>query len=78
MAPSFESGLSKVINMNGGPTQNAKLADLAKDTTDYDGSKHKLTTDWGSKVSNTDHWLSVSTEDRQGEQDLVPCIRRMK
>ena len=52
--------------MDGTAPQNPKLADLAKDTTHYDSSKEKLTTDWGNKVSNTDHWLSVSTEDKQG------------
>lgn len=66
MAPSLQDSLSKVVNMNGGASQNAKVADLAKDTTDYDGSEYKMTTDWGNKVNNTDHWLSVSTEERQG------------
>lgn len=52
--------------MDGSATENAKLSDLAKDTTNYDESRHKMTTDWGNKVSNTDHWLAATTEDRQG------------
>ena len=66
MASPNGNGLQKVVDMDGAATDNPKLADLAKDTTNYDESKHKMTTDWGSKISNTDHWLAVSTEDRYG------------
>ncbi len=52
--------------MNGAATDNPKLADLAKDTTNYDDSKHKMTTDWGNKISNTDDWLAVTTDDTYG------------
>ena len=66
MTSTLANGLQKVINMDGAAEQNPKLADLAKDTVNYDESKHKMTTDWGNKVSNTDHWLSASTDDRYG------------
>ena len=66
MAPSLSSGLQKVINTDGAATPNPKLADLSRDTTNYDQSKDKMTTDWGNKVSNTDHWLAVSTDDSYG------------
>ena len=66
MASHISNGLQKVVNMNGAATDNEKLKDLSKDTTNYDESKHKMTTDWGNKVSNTDHWLAVSTDDKYG------------
>lgn len=52
--------------MNGATSQNSKVADLSKDTKDSHDPNEKLTTDWGSKVSDTDHWLTVSTEDQYG------------
>jgi len=66
MASTSSNGLQKVVNMNGAATDNPKLADLAKDTTNYDDSKHKMTTDWGNKISNTDDWLAVTTDDTYG------------
>lgn len=55
MASTVANGMQKVVQMDGAASQNPKLADLAKDTTHYDSSKHKMTTDFGTKVSNTDH-----------------------
>ena len=66
MASTVANGLSKAINMNGGATDNPKLADMAKDTVDSADTNARLTTDWGNKVSNTDHWLAVSNDDRYG------------
>lgn len=64
MASTLSSGLQKV--MDGAAFQNPKLADISKDTKDSHDSNARLTTDWGSKVSDTDHWLTVSTEDQYG------------
>ena len=64
MASTLSNGLQKV--MDGAAFQNPKLADISKDTKDSHDSNARLTTDWGSKVSDTDHWLTVSTEDQYG------------
>ena len=66
MASTVANGLSKVVNMNGSATDNPKLADMSKDMINSEDTNARITTDWGSKVSNTDHWLAVSTEDRYG------------
>ena len=53
--------------MDGAASNNPKLAQLSQDTVNYDASQNaRLTTDFGTKVNNTDHWLSVSTEDHYG------------
>ncbi|KAI9817201.1 MAG: hypothetical protein M1827_001313 [Pycnora praestabilis] len=64
--------------MNGSSSQNAKQADLDKDRYNVHDPKCKLTTDWGIKVSNTDDWLTVSSEDRVGPQLLEDGIGREK
>lgn len=64
MASTISNGLQKVMDSTA--SQNSKLADLSKETKDSHDSNAKLTTDWGSKVSDTDHWLTVSTEDQYG------------
>ena len=66
MASTMANGLQKVVDMDGSATKNPKLTDLAKDTYDSHDTKAKMTTDFGQKVSNTDDWLTVSTEDRTG------------
>jgi len=56
--------MQKVVNMDGAASQNPKLADLAKDNTHYDSAQNaRMNTDCGNKVSNTNHWLTASTED---------------
>lgn len=64
MASALSNGLQKV--MDAGAPRNPKIADISKDTKDSHDPNAKLTTDWGSKVSDTDHWLTVSTEDQYG------------
>lgn len=64
MASTISNGLQRV--MDGAASQNPKLADISKDTNDSHDPNAKLTTDWGGKVSDTDHWLTVSTEDQYG------------
>ncbi len=66
MASTIASGLQKAVNMNGAATDNPKLADMSKDMVNSDDTNARITTDWGNKVSNTDHWLSVSTEEKYG------------
>ena len=78
MAPALSESLQKVVNMDGSANQNPKLADLTKNTTDFDVSKEKMSTDWGSKVSDTDHWLALSTDDRYGPSLLEDGHAREK
>jgi len=66
MASTVANGLQKAVNMNGAAASNAKLADMSKDMINSEDSNARITTDWGNKVSNTDHWLSVSTEEKYG------------
>lgn len=53
MASTLPEGLQKTVNIASAATQNAKLVDIAKDTTDYHDKNARITTDWGNKVSNT-------------------------
>lgn len=78
MASSIADGMHKIVNMDRAASSNPKLADLAKDTTHYDSSKNKMTTDWGNKVSNTDHWQTASTEDHIGPSLLEDNHAREK
>ena len=64
--------------MNEAGSDNPKLADLKKDTYDSHDSKARITTDWGQKVSNTDDWLTVSTEDKIGPSLLEDAHGREK
>ena len=76
MASTFSNGIHKAIS--GAAFQNPKLADIAQDTKDSHDPNTKLTTDWGSKVSDTDHWLTVSTEDQYGPAMLEDVHAREK
>ena len=78
MASTVSSGLQKVMKMNGSATNNPKLADLAKDTYNTEDTNTRITTDFGQKVGNTDHWLSVSTDDRYGPALLEDTHGREK
>ena len=78
MASTISSGLQKVVNMTGAQT-NAKLADLAKDTYNYSEDKNaRITTDFGTKVSNTDDWLTASNDDHVGPSLLEDFHAREK
>lgn len=58
-------------------SQGDKIADLQKDTVEYT-DKSRITSDYGVKQSNTDHWLSVSTEDQTGPALLEDPFGREK
>jgi catalase len=66
----------KVKEMAG--TQNKKVSDLAKDTKDVHDDSWKMTSDFGTKQSNTDHWLGVNTEDQTGPMLLEDPFGREK
>lgn len=79
MASTLASGLQKVVNMDGAAGDNPKLAQLSQDTVNYDASQNaRITTDFGTKVNNTDHWLSVSTDDHYGPALLEDTHGREK
>lgn len=78
MASTVSSGLQKVTNTDGPATNNPKLADIAKDTYNTEDTNTRITTDFGRKVGDTDHWLSVSTEDRYGPALLEDTHGREK
>ncbi|KAG5303355.1 catalase isozyme A [Histoplasma capsulatum G186AR] len=54
-----------------------KIADLARDTTDVNGCL-PFTTDHGVKVSNTDFWLRLASENQTGPSLLEDQIAREK
>lgn len=58
-------------------SQGDKIADLQKDTVEPTQDT-RITSDYGVKQNNTDHWLSVSTEDRQGPALLEDPFGREK
>lgn len=65
MSSTIASGLEKVKETVQTGGQDAKTADLARDTKVAD-DKSRFTTDFGCPVSNTDNWLTVSTDDKVG------------
>jgi len=78
MASSIASGLQKVTDMSAKMASNPKVADMAKDTVNVEKKEAKMTTDFGVPIANTDHWLSASTEDRQGPSLLEDVHGREK
>lgn len=59
-------------------TSDKKAADLARDTYNAEDHKARLTADFGTRQSDTDHWLSVTSEDRQGPLTLEDPFAREK
>lgn len=58
-------------------TVNKKLQDLEKDVYDVHQPQH-MTTDFGHKVSDTDHWLKVGSKDQVGAHLLEDQVGREK
>lgn len=54
-----------------------KLADLQKDTVEVNGKQH-MTTDYGIKISDPDHWLRVGSDQNTGPMLLEDQIAREK
>lgn len=54
-----------------------KIADLSKDTKEPTDKTH-LTSDYGVKLPDPEHWLSVSSEDRQGPSLIEDPFSREK
>lgn len=58
--------------------KNAKVAQLAADTKDVNDKSWRITSDYGVKQNNTDDWLKVATEDKQGPALLEDHFGREK
>jgi catalase len=54
-----------------------KFADLQKDTVELNDKQH-MTTDYGIKISDPDHWLRVADEKKTGPSLLEDQIAREK
>ncbi|KAF2681070.1 catalase-domain-containing protein [Lentithecium fluviatile CBS 122367] len=58
--------------------KNQKIADLATATKDVHDKSWRITSDYGVKQNNTDHWLSVASEDKTGPMLLEDPFGREK
>lgn len=58
--------------------QNKKVAQLAADTKDVHDPSYRITSDYGVKQNDTDHWLAAVSEDKQGPQLLEDPFGREK
>ena len=70
--------VSNAVKQAIGVSDTRKLDDMAKDTVNYHDEKNKLTTDYGVKLSNTDDWLKVASEDKTGPMLLEDPFGREK
>lgn len=70
--------VSNTVKQAMGMSNTRKLDDMAKETVNYHDEKNKLTTDYGVKLSNTDDWLKVVTEDKTGPMLLEDSFGREK
>lgn len=66
----------KAKNMTG--EQNKKVAQLSADTKDVHDGSYRITSDYGVKQNDTDHWLAAVSEDKQGPQLLEDPFGREK
>lgn len=58
--------------------KDTKIAQLAADTKDINDDSWRITSDYGVKQNNTDEWLKVATEDKQGPMLLEDHFGREK
>jgi hypothetical protein len=58
--------------------KNQKIADLSTATKDVHDKSWKMTSDYGVKQNNTDHWLTVASEDQTGPMLLEDPFGREK
>jgi hypothetical protein len=66
----------KVKDMAG--EKNQKIADLSTATKDVHDKSWKMTSDYGVKQNNTDHWLTIASEDKTGPMLLEDPFGREK
>ena len=70
--------VSNTVKQAIGGSSSRKFDDMAKDTVNYHDEKNKLTSDFGVKLSNTDDWLKVASEDKTGPMLLEDQFGREK
>ena len=70
--------VSNTVKQAMGVSSTRKLDDMAKETVNYHDEKNKLTSDFGVKLSNTDDWLKVVSEDKTGPMLLEDSFGREK
>ncbi|KAL1612187.1 catalase 1 [Paraconiothyrium brasiliense] len=58
--------------------KNQKIADLSTATKDVHDPNWRITSDWGTKQTNTDDWLKVASEDKTGPMLLEDGFGREK
>jgi len=61
-----------------GGERSKKVAQLAADTKDVHDKSWRITSDYGVKQTNTDHWLTVASEDHTGPMLLEDPFGREK
>ncbi|KAK5009453.1 catalase 1 [Cryomyces antarcticus] len=78
MTQAISSGLEKAQKaLNGGSSGSGKKIDqLASVTKDVHDDSHRITSDFGTKQTNTDDWLRVVTEDKIGPSLLEDAFGR--
>lgn len=72
----FGNVADKAKEMTG--SSDKKQADLASVTKDVHDESWRITSDFGVKQTNTDTWLHVGTEEKQGPQLLEDHFGREK
>jgi hypothetical protein len=80
MADLVSDGLQKSTGAVGGHlgAEPAKIKDLQCDVRETSSADQPITTDYGIRVSNTDNWLKVATEQATGPLLLEDPIAREK
>lgn len=66
----------KATELTGAKSQ--KIADLSAATKDVHDKNWRITSDWGTKQTNTDDWLKVANEDKTGPMLLEDPFAREK
>lgn len=67
---------TKASQMTGG--QNKKIADLEAASKNVHDESWRITSDWGTKQTNTDDWLMIASDDHTGPQLLEDGFGREK
>lgn len=58
-------------------SSDGKFADMKKDTVEVTGKQH-MTTDYGAKITDPDHWLRIASDSGTGPSVLEDQIAREK
>ncbi|KAH7138542.1 catalase-like domain-containing protein [Dendryphion nanum] len=78
MASSILAGVKETAKSAMSSQDSAKVADLARDTKDVHDKSNRITSDFGTKQTNTDDWLRVASEDKTGPGLLEDPFGREK